>query len=235
MIFQSFFAGILASVLHVVSGPDHLAAITPLAIETRKKVWRIGLFWGFGHLTGMLVIGLLFLAFQEVIPVELISEYSEQLVGLVLIGVGIWAIFRICFKGKGHKHPHIHGGEEPYIHVHDHNHEDSTLEHEHKHTKSLQQNSWSSFLIGVLHGLAGIAHFLLLLPVLGLENQFEGILYIIGFAIGTVLAMVVYSYILGRIAIGSKKLQSPNTFQSIRIAGGLFAIIVGVYWLYLGF
>ncbi len=235
MIFQSFFAGILASVLHVVSGPDHLAAITPLAIETRKKVWRIGLFWGFGHLTGMLVIGLLFLAFQEVIPVELISEYSEQLVGLVLIGVGIWAIFRIFFKGKGHKHPHIHGGEEPYIHVHDHNHEDSTLEHEHKHTKSLQQNSWSSFLIGVLHGLAGIAHFLLLLPVLGLENQFEGILYIIGFALGTVLAMVVYSYILGRIAIGSKKLQSPNTFQSIRIAGGLFAIIVGVYWLYLGF
>ena len=235
MIFQSFFAGILASVLHVVSGPDHLAAITPLAIETRKKVWRIGLFWGFGHLTGMLVIGLLFLAFQEVIPVELISEYSEQLVGLVLIGVGIWAIFRIFFKGKGHKHPHIHGGEEPYIHVHDHNHEDSTLEHEHKHTKSLQQNSWSSFLIGVLHGLAGIAHFLLLLPVLGLKNQFEGILYIIGFALGTVLAMVVYSYILGRIAIGSKKLQSPNTFQSIRIAGGLFAIIVGVYWLYLGF
>ena len=235
MIFQSFFAGILASVLHVVSGPDHLAAITPLAIETRKKVWRIGLFWGFGHLTGMLVIGLLFLAFQEVIPVELISEYSEQLVGLVLIGVGIWAIFRIFFKGKGHKHPHIHGGEEPYIHVHDHNHEDSTLEHEHKHTKSLQQNSWSSFLIGVLHGLAGVAHFLLLLPVLGLKNQFEGILYIIGFALGTVLAMVVYSYILGRIAIGSKKLQSPNTFQSIRIAGGLFAIIVGVYWRYLGF
>ncbi|MEM8764618.1 MAG: sulfite exporter TauE/SafE family protein [Bacteroidota bacterium] len=235
MIFPSFFAGILASVLHVVSGPDHLAAITPLAIETRKKVWRIGLFWGFGHLTGMLVIGLLFLAFQEVIPVELISGYSEQLVGLVLIGVGIWAIFRIFFKGKGHKHPHIHGGEKPYIHVHDHNHEDSTLEHEHNHSKSLQQNSWSSFLIGVLHGLAGIAHFLLLLPVLGFENQVEGMLYIIGFALGTVFAMVIYAFILGRIANGSKKMRSPNTFQGIRIAGGLFAIIVGVYWLYLGF
>ncbi|PRX57488.1 sulfite exporter TauE/SafE family protein [Flagellimonas meridianipacifica] len=235
MIVQSLFAGILASVLHVVSGPDHLAAITPLAIETRKRVWRIGLFWGFGHLTGMLVIGLLFLAFKEVIPVELISEYSEQLVGLVLIGVGIWAIFRIFFKGKGHKHPHIHGGDKPYIHVHDHNHADNTLEHEHTHSKALQQNSWSSFFIGVLHGLAGIAHFLLLLPVLGFESQFEGILYIIGFALGTVLAMVIYAYILGTISNGSKKLQSPNAFQSIRIAGGLFAIIIGVYWLYLGF
>ena len=235
MIIQPFFAGTLAAALHVVSGPDHLAAITPLAIETRKKVWRIGLFWGFGHLTGMLVIGLLFLAFKEVIPVELISEYSEQLVGLVLIGVGIWAIFRIFFKGKGHKHPHIHGGEKPYIHVHDHNHEDSTLEHEHKHSKSLQQNSWSSFLIGVLHGLAGIAHFLLLLPVLGFENLFEGVFYIIGFALGTVLAMVIYAFILGKISNGSQKLGNPKTFQSIRIAGGLFAIIVGVYWLYLAF
>ncbi|NKI30758.1 sulfite exporter TauE/SafE family protein [Croceivirga thetidis] len=235
MIVQSLFAGILASVLHVVSGPDHLAAITPLAIETRKKVWRIGLFWGFGHLTGMLVIGLLFLAFKELIPVELISEYSEQLVGVVLIGVGIWAIFRIFFKGKEHKHPHIHGGEKPYIHVHDHNHDHSSLEHEHTHSKALKQNSWSSFLIGVLHGLAGIAHFLLLLPVLGFENQFEGVLYIIGFALGTILAMVVYSYILGKLSRGSQKLQNPNTFQGIRIAGGLFAIVIGVYWLYLGF
>ncbi|WP_299533554.1 sulfite exporter TauE/SafE family protein [Ulvibacterium sp.] len=235
MIAQSFFAGILASVLHVVSGPDHLAAITPLAIETRKKVWRIGLFWGFGHLTGMLVIGLLFLAFKEVIPVELISKYSEQLVGIVLIGVGIWAIFRLFFKVQGHNHPHIHGGEKPYIHVHDHNHDNNTLNHEHMHSKALQQNSWSSFVIGVLHGLAGIAHFLLLLPVLGFQNQFEGVLYIIGFALGTVLAMVVYAYILGRISNGSQKLQSPNTFQSIRLAGGLFAIVIGVYWIYLGF
>ena len=235
MIAQSLFAGILASVLHVISGPDHLAAITPLAIETRKKVWQIGLFWGFGHLTGMLVIGLLFLAFKEVIPVELISEYSEQLVGIVLIGVGIWAIFRIFFKGKGHKHPHIHGGEKPYIHVHDHNHTENTLEHEHQHSKALKQNSWSSFLIGVLHGLAVIAHFLLLLPVLGFQNQFEGVLYIIGFALGTVFAMVAYAFVLGRISNGSQKLQNPNTYQSIRIVGGLFAIVVGVYWFYLGF
>ena len=68
-------AGIAASILHVVSGPDHLAAVTPLAIETRRKVWKIGLFWGFGHLTGMLLIGLLFLLFRQYIPIEKISEH----------------------------------------------------------------------------------------------------------------------------------------------------------------
>ena len=88
-------AGIAASILHVVSGPDHLAAVTPLAIETRRKVWKIGLFWGFGHLTGMLLIGLLFLLFRQYIPIEKISEHSEQLVGAVLIIVGLWALYSV--------------------------------------------------------------------------------------------------------------------------------------------
>ena len=115
-----FLAGFLAAVLHVISGPDHLAAITPLAIEARKKVWRIGLFWGIGHLSGMIFIGILFFLFRELIPVEAISEHSELLVGFVLLAVGAWAIFRIFQKGRDHKHPHVHGGEEPYIHVHEH-------------------------------------------------------------------------------------------------------------------
>ena len=76
-------AGIIASILHVVSGPDHLAAVTPIAIETKRKVWRIGFLWGAGHLLGMLIIGILFLLFKEVIPVETISGYSEQLVAIV--------------------------------------------------------------------------------------------------------------------------------------------------------
>jgi ABC-type nickel/cobalt efflux system permease component RcnA len=36
-----FFTGILMSSVHVVTGPDHLAAVTPLAIENRKKAWHI--------------------------------------------------------------------------------------------------------------------------------------------------------------------------------------------------
>ncbi len=229
-----FFAGFVASMLHVVSGPDHLAAITPLAIEARKKVWRIGLFWGLGHLAGMLAIGILFILFRELIPVEAISTYSELLVGIVLLGVGAWAIFRIFYRRKEHKHPHIHGGEEPYIHVHEHEHAHNDLKHEHAHSKSLKQNNWTSFFIGVIHGLAGIAHFLLLLPVLGFENQSEGAFYIIGFALGTVVAMVLYAYLLGQVSNYSKKSNNKNFAQSVRIFGALFAIVIGIFWIYNG-
>ncbi|GAB5476457.1 MAG: hydantoin utilization protein A [Maribacter sp.] len=229
------FAGIAASTLHVVSGPDHLAAVTPLAMETRRKVWRIGLFWGFGHLIGMLCIGLLFLLFRTYIPLELISQYSEFLVGIVLIAVGLWALSSLFLKKKRHKHPHIHDGAEPYIHVHRHEHDNSKLDHTHLHEKEVVQNLWSSFGIGVLHGLAGIAHFILLLPVLGFEDQFESIQYIIGFAFGTVLAMTVYTFLLGQIAKYAKKNNRPSLFMTIRLSGGLFAVAVGIYWIYMSF
>jgi len=48
------FAGIIAAMLHVISGPDHLAAVTPFAIESKKKAWKVGLFWGIGHLLGII-------------------------------------------------------------------------------------------------------------------------------------------------------------------------------------
>mgnify|MGYP003637906676 CR=1 FL=1 len=242
-------AGIAASILHVVSGPDHLAAVTPLAIETRRKVWKIGLFWGFGHLTGMLLIGLLFLLFRQYIPIEKISEHSEQLVGAVLIVVGLWALYSIFGKRKNHKHPHVHNAEEPYIHIHkhpyvhnaeepyihihEHEHDKNMLNHGHAHSKKVKQNQWTSFGIGVLHGLAGIAHFVLLLPVLGFENKFDSIQYIIGFGLGTLLAMTIYTFLLGQLARYSKKQNSKSLFKMVRLSGGVFAIAIGVYWLYL--
>ncbi len=228
------FAGLIAAGLHVISGPDHLAAITPLAIETKRRVWRIGLFWGFGHLAGMLVIGILFLLLKDVLPLESISERSEQLVGVVLVGVGLWALFKIFKPGSVHNHPHVHDGEQPYIHVHEHNHDTNALEHAHSHSVRPKQNLWSSFSIGILHGLAGIAHFLLLLPVLGFESQWQGLQYVLGFALGTVLAMSAYAFLLGLLTQISKKEKNPNLFQGIRLAGGLFAIFVGIYWLYIG-
>ena len=67
-------AGIVGSVLHVVSGPDHLVAVAPFAIENKRKAWKIGLMWGVGHLAGMLLIGVLVMLFKDLIPYETISE-----------------------------------------------------------------------------------------------------------------------------------------------------------------
>jgi len=75
-----------------------LAAVTPFAIESKKKAWKVGVFWGLGHLLGMSLIGVLFLLFEEIIPIEKISNYSEQLVGFVIIFIGLWAFYQIFNK-----------------------------------------------------------------------------------------------------------------------------------------
>ncbi len=224
------FAGLMAAVLHVISGPDHLAAVTPFALESKRSAWRIGMTWGVAHLTGMLLIGLLFMLFRQLIPVEAISAYSEQLVGVVLIAVGAWALYAVFRKSSKHSHLHLHQEEAPFMHKHPHTHTEPVL-HGHKHGTIPQHRGLATFSIGFLHGLAGIAHFILFLPVLGFETRTESVAYIVGFGLGTVLAMTVFTLVLGRLSDLAKNWHNPLFFKGVRVAGGLFALLIGVYWL----
>lgn len=118
----TFLTGFVASIAHVVTGPDHLAAVTPLAIDSRKKSWLVGFSWGLGHTIGMLAIGLLFVLFKEFLPIEAISKYSETVIGLLLIGIGSWALLRIYIRHKHGNRPHAHFHTTPYLYAHFHKH-----------------------------------------------------------------------------------------------------------------
>jgi ABC-type nickel/cobalt efflux system permease component RcnA len=222
------FAGIIAAILHVISGPDHLAAVTPFAIESKKKAWKVGLFWGIGHLLGMLSVGILFLLFKELIPIEKISEHSEQFVGVILIVLGLWIFFKIFKEENKHKHLHVHSNGNTAIHKHAHIH-NSEKTHSHKHP-NLKQGIVASTSVGFVHGLAGIAHFLLFLPVIGFTSTLASIQYIIGFAIGTLIAMISFAMVVGKVAAFSKQDHNETFFKGIRLAGGLFAFVIGIYW-----
>ena len=132
----TFLTGFIASIAHVATGPDHLAAVTPLAIDSRKKSWIVGFLWGLGHTTGMLLIGLLFILFKEFLPIEAIARHSDTLIGFLLIGIGTWSLVRMY---RQHKHgflPHTHFHTEPflYAHIHKHTHlNQQDSEHDHTH------------------------------------------------------------------------------------------------------
>ena len=224
-----FFAALLASILHVIAGPDHLAAVIPFAIESKRKAWKIGLFWGIGHLLGMIIIGVLFLIFRELIPVEKISGYSEQLVGIVLIFIGLWAFYKLFKANKRHKHLHVHANDDVAIHKHEHEHH-KNHNHSHHHD-GVKQSNLASLSVGFLHGLAGIAHFLLFIPVASFDNRMDSVMYLLGFAAGIVIAMTVFALVVGRISAFAKNEHNDMLFKGIRLAGGLFAIIIGIYWM----
>jgi hypothetical protein len=102
-------AGLTAGLVHVFSGPDHLAAVAPLAADSDRQQWKAGLQWGVGHTTGVLLIGILLLLLKERLPLDLISAHSERIVGVALIlvgGWGVWRAMRLGLTPHGHSHSH---------------------------------------------------------------------------------------------------------------------------------
>jgi hypothetical protein len=96
-------AGLATGLIHVLSGPDHLAAVAPLSADRERPQWRAGLQWGLGHTAGVMIIGLLLILFRQLLPIDHISTYSERLVGFALLLVGVWGFLRARAP-----QPHVH-------------------------------------------------------------------------------------------------------------------------------
>lgn len=215
--------GLLAGTTHVWVGPDHLAAVAPLAAQQRSRARTTGVRWGLGHSAGVMLIGLLTLLLRESLPLEAISFHSEQLVGLMLIGIGIWAI-RKSLKLTIHVHEHEHDGDR-HVHIHAHNPDrshGSPRAHQHSHVP---------VGIGLLHGLAGSAHFFGILPMLAFPTRVDAALYLLGFAGGTVLSMAVFAAMMGWLSARCAD-RSTQVYRSLISLSGAASLIIGAAWLF---
>src|SRR5439155_25059969 len=114
--------GLAAGMVHVLSGPDHLAAIAPLSVGKRRGGWAVGMRWGIGHSVGVLLIGFLSLTargvFQGRLALPALSDWAERAVGITLIGIGLWGL-RNVLRRRVHTHDHVHEG---HSHAHFHFH-----------------------------------------------------------------------------------------------------------------
>ncbi len=182
-------AGVVAGAVHVFAGPDHLAALPPLAIQSPRGAWFTGLLWGFGHACGMLLVGLLGLALRGMLPMELVSSFSERLVGAALIAVGLWGLRR-AYSHRLHAHAHSHDG---VSHTHFHFHPAGK-----KHGEGRAHfHSHVTVGMGVLHGITGSGQVLGVLPALALPGNTAPLLYLLAFAAGSVAAMSGYTWMIG--------------------------------------
>jgi len=214
-------SGLLAGAGHVWAGPDHLAAIAPIAVRQPHRAWLPGLRWGVGHSAGVLTIGLLSLMLRELIPVDLLSSWGERMVGVMLIGIGLWGL-RKALKNNVHTHEHQHGGER-HVHIHVH----STKSHHG--TKSAHQHSHAAFGIGILHGLAGSSHLLGILPMLAFPNQAQATSYLASFAAGTIASMAGFSWVMGFAARHAAN-RGLNLYRGLTGGCGIAAVVVGCVW-----
>jgi hypothetical protein len=216
-------AGVLAGMMHVASGPDHLVAVAPLAIRKPGLGFRIGTAWGLGHATGALSLGMLGVLGRAFIDIGRLSRWSEVLVGGVLIAIGIWSLLQ-SRNVVLHRHPHAHGSpsaQHEHLHVHGTDEPHTRLAHKH--------HKRSAFAVGVLHGAAGTGHLLAVIPALALSAS-DGISYLIGYGLAAVLAMAAFGALMG--LIGHR--LSPKWLQrGMQTLGGA-AIVLGVFWVATG-
>ena len=220
----SVITGLVAGAIHVISGPDHFAAVAPFAAESRRKAWDVGLRWGVGHAGGVLFIGLLSLLLRDWLPVAAISSWSERLVGVMLIGIGLWGARR-ALSGRVHTHEHEHNGA---THVHIHTHDGATA-HTHEHTPE-HRHTHAAFAVGTLHGVAGSSHFLGVLPALAFPTMTEAVWYLAAYGVGTVVAMVGFASLVG-LSARSLAVSSAQAYRQMMAVCSLAAVVVGGWWL----
>jgi hypothetical protein len=209
--------GAMAGLFHVLSGPDHLAAVAPIAVADRERGWLAGWTWGLGHASGVVVVAVLAVLLRDLLPpVEAISAWSERLVGAALIGVGLWALRR---SARITPRAHAHGPV-----AHDHLHVQAgpgwlrRLGHVH-----------ASFCLGVLHGVAGSSHFFGVLPALALPSRSAALTYIAAFGVGTVVAMTAFAAAAG--LAGARVRHHAAAQRLMMMTAALVAIVVGGVWL----
>jgi hypothetical protein len=67
--------GVLFGFLHVVTGPDHLSVLATLAAGyKRSQAFALGLQWGIGHSSGLLVVAACFLILGQQVDLEKIGQ-----------------------------------------------------------------------------------------------------------------------------------------------------------------
>jgi hypothetical protein len=209
--------GALAGLFHVLSGPDHLAAVTPLAVDDRRRGWIAGWTWGIGHASGVVVVAVIAVLARELLPpIDVISAWGERVVGAALIGVGLWAFRRsVRLEPSPHKHGRV---SHNHLHVQAGPAWVRRLGHAH-----------ASFCMGVLHGVAGSAHFFGVLPALALPSEGAALVYIGAFGIGTIAAMTAFAAAVGLIGVSTGR--NTRLHRAMMTAAAFLAVLVGGAWL----
>ncbi len=202
--------GFLLGLKHALD-TDHFVAVSTIISKNKnlKKSLILGISWGIGHTTTLFFVGLLILIFKINIS-ERIALGFEFIVGIVLIFLGLEILYnRLISKNKM-----------KYFIKND----KSNYNYKHSSKKQLSHNH-KSFLIGLIHGLAGSA-VLMLLVTASINSITQGLIFILIFGIGSIFGMFLISGIISTQLIFLSKINKLD--KILEIIAGIISIIIGV-------
>lgn len=245
-----------AGILHVLLGPDHLAAImTVSACQGSAALWY-GIRWGVGHSVGLLLVALILWLVETDTHMasSAITQYASYFSGAFMIILGIYFIRDILQNDKsGMGFSAVTNGElelssmvgrptaEPDSAVDDEfklNGEQGDPLHRDIQTKptnvSIRQ-ALASLFAGIVGGIAGPGGVLAIVPASYYSTKIEAIAYILLFIVSSTAAMGAIAYGYGRFTSSwvTNSLNKQQQETKLKLISAIISVIVGIVWIFL--
>lgn len=225
--------GFTLGLLHALDA-DHVMAVSALSAR-KPSVWRTLRFsanWALGHGGVLLLSGALLFGLGLGIP-ESLQVLAEASVGVLLIVLGIWCFWSMR-KQKVTLEKHTHGDIE-HTHWRSQKH---GREQAHGHTNEKEggkihittSDKHTPVMVGVLHGLAGSAPALALVPAVAQGDLWLAVGYLMLFSVGVMLSMVAFGLGLSSLQRKLEK-SSARLFQFNRYLIAATSVVLGAVWL----
>lgn len=216
--------GFSLGLMHALDA-DHVMAVSALNNQKAglRRTLRYCANWALGHSGVLIFSGLMLFGLGMSLP-ESLQYAAEVSVGVLLIGLGLYCFWQFR-KQRLSLVKHTHGD---VTHVHWHIEGDVNTKGHGKHS---HREGHAPVMVGVVHGLAGSAPALALVPAVS-QGQFGVAMgYLLVFSIGVMLSMLAFGLGLGSL---QKHLKEKHMrlfhWQRNIIAGS--SIAIGSFWLY---
>jgi hypothetical protein len=217
---QAMLLGAWFGLLHAFDA-DHLATIGGLAVRDRSCApTSYALRWALGHGTAVGLIALLVLGLGLTRMLEL-SSYFELLVCFALFAIGAQALSAVLKSGRTPPIVRAHAAAEPAnTHVH-------FLAPWHLHDRGGR----TGVLMGLLHGGAGSAAVLALLPLARFDSGVASALYLLCFCLGVALGALAFARVFASVAQRTAA-AGARLAAAFQLGVGFVAITTGALLLF---
>lgn len=211
---------------------DHLLAVANLMAQKSgyRKALGYSLHWAFGHGLVLILLGL-YASYLGLSLPHFVSHWAEYLVGIMLVILGVWTLY------QWYHDTFIPGTTVPRTTVPITTPSPNiATENEHaliqKDSRGNEgdETRRSPILVGIIHGCAGSAPVLALIPAIQLKQPVITLSYMLLFAVGVLLSMSLFAFAFSY-SHQSMQRNFHQGFQVIRLMLGIFAIGLGLFWL----
>jgi len=237
--------GLVLGIRHATDS-DHVIAVTTIVTQERRlgSATRIGMAWGIGHMTTVLLVGGAIIFFKLSVPPRL-GLTMEFAVAVVLIALGLSTLSGTLPRLRWFSRRQRDAG--PTVHSHAHSHGELGHTHPHAHPAGIEDAheehrlapaisalpGWAlkkALAVGFAHGLAGSAAIALL--VLGaIPDPRWAALYLIVFGFGTLVGMILITTAIGvPIVLSASRMVRLN--HTLALGSGLLSVGFGLVLAY---